>query len=79
MLPNHVTQTQSCNQNTTSQAQKSHLLYSNAKFRNTARTPTDTCCVLYSNANGFSNKLKELKVVLSTGKYKIACITESLV
>ena len=34
-------------------------------------------CLLYTNANGFQNKLKELKVVLSTKKYKIVCITET--
>ena len=33
--------------------------------------------LLYTNADGLLNKMIELKVVLSSGKYNIVCITES--
>ena len=54
MLP--ILLEQSSNQ-TTSQPQEAHLLY--------------------TNADGLLNKMMELKVVLSSGKYNIVCITES--
>ena len=33
--------------------------------------------VLYTNADGLANKLTELKVMLTTGKYKAICVTET--
>ena len=33
--------------------------------------------MLYTNANGLANKMAELKIILSSGKYKTACITET--